>query len=157
MTRLTGTALALTLAAIITASPALADLRQVTVTGTVTEITHPEHGTDGAQIGDQATITARFDYANLRDVTDFVVPQFPGATGTNIRAVTLAAPGSFFKITFRGDTFTQDIFEGTDPFGNGANYPLVLYRGNDFWGFSVVSQRPDGFGVGFFSEAENRL
>ena len=154
MTRFTRTALALTLAAAAIASPALAALKEVRVTGTVTEITHPEHGTDGAQIGDQATITARFDFAKLRDVTDQIVSQFPGATATNIRAVTMAAPGSGFTISFRGDTFTQAVFEGTDPYGNGANYPLVLYRGNDFWGFSVFSQRADGFGVGFFSEAE---
>jgi len=154
MTQATGRIVALTLAAAAIASPALAALKEVRVTGTVTEITHPEHGADGTQIGDVATITARFDYAKLRDVTDQVVAQFPGATGTNIRAVTMAAPGSGFKITFRGDTFTQAVFAGTDPYGNGADYPLVLYSGNDFWGFSVFSQRADGFGVGFFSEAE---
>lgn len=137
------------------ASPALAGLKQVTVNAVVTEITHPA-GADGAQIGDSATLVARYDDINLIDITAADDAYF-GGTATGLSAVSLDAPGSGFKMTFRGDTFTQSIDEGQDTGGFGIAYPLVLFHNGAFWGFDVLGVRPDGFGIAFFSEAELSL
>ncbi len=137
------------------ATPALAQFRDVQVNAVVTQITHPG-GADGVQIGEIATLHARYDESQLVDITAADDAYF-GGTATGIRAVSLATPGSSFSMTFRGDTFTEDVFEGVDLGGFGILYPLVLYHGNDFWGFDVLGARPDGFGVGFFSEAEISL
>jgi hypothetical protein len=137
------------------AAPAAAAIQQVHVNAVVTEITHPS-GADGVQIGDTAAITARWDDSKLIDITDADNAYF-GGNAVGIRAASLDAPGSGFSMTFRGDTFTQDVFEGVDLGGFGILYPIVLYLGDKFWGFDVLGARPDGFGVGFFSEAEISL
>ncbi len=143
------------MAAAATASPALAGLKQVTVNAVVTEITHPDTA-DGVQIGDVATLTARYDDSNLIDITAIDDGYF-GGTATGLAAVSLDKPGSGFTMTFRGDTFTQSVDEGQDTGGFGIAYPLVLFHNGAFWGFDVLGVRPDGFGLGFFSEAELSL
>lgn len=142
-------------AALVAAVPASARMKEVRVNAVVTEITHPA-GADGVMIGDVATLRARFDDSKLVDVTDAVNAYF-GGSAVGIRAASLAAPGSSFTLTFRGDTFTQDVFQGVDLGGYGVANPLLLYLGTEFWGFEVLGARSDGFGVGYFSSAEISL
>jgi hypothetical protein len=157
MTRLSHAMTAVAAVAVVVgvASPAFASLKQVTVNAVVTEITHPG-GADGVQIGDVATLTARYDDSHLIDITDLDNAYF-GGTATGLAAVSLDTPGSGFTMTFRGETFTQSVDEGQDIGGFGIAYPLVLFHNGALWGFDVLAGRPDGFGVGFFSEAELSL
>jgi PEP-CTERM motif len=142
-------------AALIVASPAGAAWKEVRVNAVVTEVTHPA-GADGVKIGDTATMRAVFNDSNLVDVTDLINPQF-GGNAKGIRGVSLSDPGASFELRFRDDVFTQAFGQGQDLYGNGVAYPILFYLGDVFWGFSVLGQRPDGFGVGLYSEAEISL
>lgn len=129
--------------ALAAAAPAGATQLDVHYSGMVAAVFGPF--ADGVAAGDLAQVSARFDTADLVDITDAANALF-GTSYVDLKAAKLTGPGEFVLISVGPNHFTGADQIGGDPFGIGGG-PHVLFNGGAFFGvdFFGVNQKGSAF------------